>query len=140
MVFQFGGDDDVAGAYGVLEATVPQHIGDQVDGLRGVLGEHQFVRVGADERRDVGAALLVGVGGFLHQLMRAAVHGAVRGGEEVAFGIEDLRRPLRGGAGIEVRQLISPAHHAREDREVSPNLGEIQSLSRRRHVRLRPPA
>ena len=63
-------------------AVVPQHIRHQVDRLGGVLGEHQLVGVGADERGDVGAALLVGVGGLLHQLVRAAVHGAVGCGQE----------------------------------------------------------
>ena len=77
VVFELGGDDDVTGTDDMLEAAVPQHIGDQVDALGCVLGEHQLTRVGADERRDVGTTLLVGVGGFLHQLVRAAVHGAI---------------------------------------------------------------
>ena len=94
--------------------------------LGGVLGEHQLVGIGADERRDVGAALLVGVGGLLHQLVRTAVHRAVGGGQEVALGVEHLHRPLRGGAGIQVRQLISAAHHALQDREVGPDPGDDQ--------------
>ena len=89
--------------------------------LGGVLGEHQLVGVGADERRDVGAALLVGVGGLLHQLMRAAVHRAVRRDQEVALGVEHLHRPLRRRTGIQVRQLVSAAHHPLEDREVRPD-------------------
>ena len=94
VVFEFGGDDDVARADGVFEPAIAEHVGDQVDRLGGVLGEHQLVRVGADERRDVGAALLVGVGGLLHQLVCTSVHGAVGGDEEIAFGVEDLCRPL----------------------------------------------
>ena len=65
VVFQFGGDDDVAGPDGSLEPVVPQHIGEQVKRLGGVLGEHQLIGIGTDERRDVGAALLVGVGRLL---------------------------------------------------------------------------
>ena len=74
VVLELGGDDDVAGPDGTFEAVVPQHIRHQVERFGGVLGEHQLVGIGADERGDVGAALLVGVGGLLHQLVRAAVH------------------------------------------------------------------
>ena len=77
VVFQFGGDDHVAGTDRMLETVVPQCIGDQVDGLGRVLGEHQLIGIGADERRDVGAALLVGVGGLLHQLVCTTMHGTV---------------------------------------------------------------
>ena len=110
VVLELGGDDDIARADGTLKPVVPQHIGHQVQRFGGVLGEHQFVGVSADERGDVGPALLVGIGGLLHQLVRASVHRAVGGGEEFAFGVEDLHRPLRRGAGIQVRQLISAPH------------------------------
>ena len=53
--------------------------------------------VGADERRDVGAALLVGVGGLLHQLVRTAVHRAVGRGQKLAFGVE---RPAPGRCDV----------------------------------------
>ncbi len=43
-----------------------------------------------DERGDVGAAELVGVGGLLHQLMGTAMHGAVVMGQEVSLRVEDL--------------------------------------------------
>ena len=139
MVLQLGGDDHVAGTDSMLEAAVAERVGDQVDPLGGVLGEHQLIGIGADERGDLGAALLVGVGGLLHQLVRAAVHRAVGGDEKVAFGVEHLQRALRRGPGIEVGQLVSATHHALQDREVRPDLGEIQRLGRRGHVRLRPP-
>ena len=44
VVLELGGDDHVAGADGMVEAVVAQHIGDQIDRLGGVLGEHQLVR------------------------------------------------------------------------------------------------
>ena len=138
VVLELGGDDDVARADGTFEAVVPQHIGHQVERFGGVLGEHQLVGVGTDERGDVGAALLVGVGGLLHQLVRAAVHPAVGRGEEFAFGVEDLHRTLRRRTGIQVRQLVSAAHDAAQDREVGPDRGEIQrrgTSDRDRHVR-----
>ena len=108
---------------------VAQHIGHQVERLGGVLGEHQFVGIGPDERRDVGAALLVGVGGLFHQLMRAAVHPAIGGKQKLALGVQHLQRPLRRRTGIQVRQLISAAHDALEDGEIGADRREIQ----RRH-------
>src|SRR4029079_14770244 len=107
VVLQLGGDDDVARAYHPRESVVPDRIGHQVDGLGGVLREHEFFGVGADEGGDVGAALLIGGGGLLHQLVRAAVHRAVGGGQKGPLGVANLQRPLRGGAGIQVSQLVS---------------------------------
>ncbi len=138
VVLELGGDDDIAGADGTFEAVVPQHIGHQVERFGGVLGEHQLVGVGADERGDVGAALLVGIGGLLHQLMRAAVHPAVGRGEEFAFGIEDLHRTLRSRSGIQVSQLSSTSHDPSQNREIGPDRGEVQrrgASDRDRHVR-----
>ena len=138
VVLELGDDDDVAGPYGTFEAVVPQHIRHQVERFGGVLGEHQLVRVGADESGDIGTALLVGVGGLLHQLMRAAVHRAVGGGEEFAFGVEGLHGTLRRRSGIQVRQLISAPHDPAQDREVGPDRGEVQrrgTSDRDRHVR-----
>ena len=138
MVLELGDDDNVAGADRTFEAAVPQHIRHQVERFGGVLGEYQLTRVSADERGDVGAALLVGVGGLLHQLMRAAVHPAVGRGEEFAFGIEDLHRALRRRAGIQVSQLISAPHDPAQNREVGPDRSEVQrggTSDRDRHVR-----
>ena len=142
MVLEFGGDDDVAGADGTLEAVVAQRIRHQVDRLGGVLGEDQLVGIGADEGRDVVAPLFVGVGGLLHQLMGATVHGPVRGGQERPLGVEHLQRPLRRRAGIQVGQLISTAHDPAQDREVRADPGHLSGIQcpyRGRHVRPRWP-
>ena len=69
----------------------------------------------ADKRRGVGAALFVGVGGLLHQLVRTAVHRAIGRQQELALGIEHLQRPLRRRAGVQVRQLISAPQDTLED-------------------------
>ena len=61
----------------------------------------------------VGPPLFVGVGGLLHQLVRASVHRAVGGDQEVALGVEHLQRALRCGAGIQICQPVSAAHHPR---------------------------
>ena len=50
--------------------------------LGGVLGEHDLVRLGADEPGDRGACGLVGLGGLFGQLMRAPVRRGVAGLEE----------------------------------------------------------
>ena len=73
------------------------------------------------------------------------VHRAIRGGEEFAFGVEDLQRTLRRRTGIQVRQLISAPHDPAQDREVGPDRREIQrrgTSGRDRHVRppMRPSA
>ena len=138
VVLELGGDDDVARPDGTVEAVVPQHIRHQVERFGGVLGEHQLIGIGTDERGDVGSALLVSVGGLLHQLVRAAVHRAIGGGEEFTLGVEDLQRTLRRRTGIQVRQLVSAPHHASQDREVGPDRREIQrrgTSGRDRHVR-----
>ncbi len=90
VVLELGDDNDVTRPDGTVEAVVPQHIGHQVERFGGVLGEHQLLGPGTDERSDVGAALLVGVGGFFHQLVRAAVHPAVGGEQEFPLGVENL--------------------------------------------------
>jgi hypothetical protein len=110
---------------GAIEPVVPQHIRQQVEALGGVLDEYQLVGIGADELGDVGAALLVGVGRLLHQLVRAAVHSTIACQQELAFGVEHLQGPLRGGTRIQVGQLISAAHYPFEDGEVRPDLPNI---------------
>ena len=135
VVLQFGGDDDVAGADGSAESVVAQHIGDQVESLGGVLGEHQAFRCGADEAGDIGSAVLEGVGGLLHELMGPAVHRAVGGGQEVSFGVEHRQRLLRGRPGVQVGQLVSAAHDPVQDREVGADLLNLDAgLDHCRHA------
>ena len=140
VVLQLGGDDDVTGADGMFEPLVPQHVGDEVERLGGVLGEHQLVGLRTDERRDVGTALLVSVGGLFHQLVRTTVHRAVGRGQELPFGVEHLQWLLRGRPGIQVGQLLSATHHPAQNREISSDPGQVHRLCRSGHIRLRPPA
>lgn len=94
VMLQLGDDDVVPGPYTMFETVVAEHVGDQVQRLGGVLREHQLVAVRADELGDRGTSTLVRIGGFLGELMRAAVHCRVAGGEELALGVEHLDRPL----------------------------------------------
>ena len=105
----------------MFETVIAEHIRHQVDCLGGVLGEDQFIRARPDERRDIGSALLKGVGGLFHQLVSAAVHRAVRGREELPFGVEHLPRLLGGCAGVEIGQSLSTAHHPIQNREIRAN-------------------
>ena len=98
-----------------------ERVGDEVDPLGGVLGEHHLVRVGPDERRDPRAGRLVGVGGLLGELVRAAVHRGVVLLEERPLGVEHLPRPLGGRPRVEVDQGAAAADGPGQDREVGPD-------------------
>ena len=125
VMLELGGDDDVTGPHGPVEPIVAQHIRHQVERLGGVLGEHQLIGIRTDERSDVRAALFIGIGSLFHQLMRTTVHPAVGRDQKLALGVEHLQRALRRGTGIQIRQLASPAHDAAQDREISPDRGQV---------------
>ena len=59
--------------------------------------------------------------------MRTAVHRTVGGQQELPLGVEHLQRLLRRGTGIQVRQLMSAAHNAVQDREVRADARDIES-------------
>ncbi len=75
VVFHLRHHDAVAGAD---PAGVAEGVGDEVDALGGVLGEDHFVVGRADEPRDGVPGVLVGLRGLARELVRAAVHGALR--------------------------------------------------------------
>src|ERR1700712_580166 len=63
---------------GGTNRRISQRIGDQIDGLGGVLGEDQFFRpTGADEGSGALSRAFVEVGGLFGQRVGAAVHGRV---------------------------------------------------------------
>lgn len=97
---------------------VAQPVRDEVDALRGVLGEHDLVLVGTDEVRDRAPRALVRLRRLAGQLVGAAVHGGVVPEVEVPFGVQDLERFLRGGPGVEVDEPGTAVHRPSEDREV----------------------
>ncbi len=118
VVLELGDDDLVTGSEPVREPVVGEGVGDEVERLGGVLGEHHLVDVDPDERRDDSAGVLVRVGRLLRQRMRTAVHGRVPRRQELTLGVEHLHRTLGGGPRVEVDQGFAVAHRAREDREI----------------------
>ena len=119
MVLQLGDDDLVAGAdreprrLARRSGGVAERVRDEVDPLGGVLGEDDLAGIGADERGDPRSRRLVGVGGLLGELVRAAVHGRVVLFEERPLGVEHLPGTLRRGPGVQVDQrLARPARCA----------------------------
>ena len=131
-MLQLRGDDDVPRPDHAVEPAVPHRIRHQVQRLGGVLGEHQLVVIGTDERRDGGARTLVGIGGLFGQLMRPAVYGGVARGQKFTLGVEYLHGPLRGGTGVQIHQRLTVSHGAREDGEVAANRGDIERCRHRR--------
>ena len=89
------------------------------------------LQVGPDERGDPRAGRLVGVGGLLGQLVRAAVHRGVVLLQEGPLGVEDLPRPLRGRPRVQVDQGAAAADGPRQDREVGADRRDVQRRSRR---------
>ena len=124
MVLHLGDDDGVAGtdpeALGLRAGScrIAHRVGHQVETFGGVLGEDDLGELRADERGDPVARRLVEVGRLLGDLVRAAVHGGVVPLVELALGVENLARLLRGGAAVEVDEPAAVAHGPREDREV----------------------
>ena len=105
--------------------SVAEGVGDQVQRLGGVLGEHDLPRLGADKGGHGLTGTLEGVGGLFGQLMGTPVNCGVLLLVEGALGIEHLARLLRGRPGVEVHQGLPAAHGARQDREVSADRGRL---------------
>ena len=88
--------------------------------------------LGTDEGRDPLASPLVCRRGLLRERVRPAVRRRVEALVELALGIEDGDRLVRGRAGVEVDERRTVAHGAREDREVGPDAGDLLGGERRR--------
>ena len=119
------------GAVRRLRGGVAERVRHEVDGLGGVLGEHQLAVGGTDQAGDGRARGLVGVGGLLREQVRAAVHGRVVPLVEVPLGVEDRVGLLGRGPRVEVDQPVPAAHRARQDREVGPDLLDVEQSGHR---------
>jgi hypothetical protein len=77
----------------VARAQPPAYVrvGDEVDGLGRVLGEHDAPRVRVDELGDLATPALVEVGGLLGELVDAAVHVGARPLVVAVHGVEHDR-------------------------------------------------
>ena len=130
-----GRDDHlVAGLHeGAAEA-----VGDQIERLGGVAGEHDLVgAAGVDEARDLFASALEGVGGELAHPVHPPVHVGIVGFVSVPHGVEHLARLLGTGRGIQIDQRVAE-DLLRQDREVGPDALDI--VGQRGVVAFRPVA
>ncbi len=126
VVLELRDDDGVVGGHPVpARAVVAEGVGHGVEALGGVLDEGDLVPVGADERGDLLARVLVGVGGLLRELVGAAVDRCERVEDELLLRPPHPQRTLRGGAGVQVDQGLLVTHGAREDRELGPDLLDV---------------
>ena len=121
MVLDLRNDDRVAWADLQVPCPVVAH-GErhEVERLRGVLRERDFLVVGTHELRDGCAGVLIGVRGFLRDLVGPAVHGREVAQHEFFFRLPHRQRALRSGTGIEIHQRVPAAHGALQDRELLP--------------------
>ena len=114
--------DGVAGA----QVGAGPGVGDEVDRLGRVAGEHDLRRrAGADERGDLAARELVGGGRLFGDRVHAAVDVGVVVPVAVVHGVEDGERLLRRRRGVEVRDALA-VHLALEEREVALDRGDVE--------------
>ena len=78
-----------------------------------------------EEPRDLLAHAVVGRGGALAQVVDAPVDVGVLGGVEARDGVDDRAWLLAGGGVVEVNQRLA-AYPLREDREVLPQLFDVE--------------
>ena len=105
VVLHLGEQDGLARG----QAAAAVAVGHQVDGLGGVLGEHDLGgRRGADEAGHLRPGLLEGGGGLLGQPVHAPVHVGVGVLVVVVHGVEDRLGLLRAGRRVEVDERAGP--------------------------------
>ena len=122
VVLELGEHDRVAG----LEVGSAPRLGDEVERLGGVLGEHDLAGVRRpDEPGDLGAGALEGGGGLLGDEVGAAVHVGVRLLVVALHGVEHGLRLLRRVGRVEVDEAAA-VHLALEEREVLADRGDVE--------------
>ena len=128
VVLHLGDQDLVA----LAEVAQPPGVGDQVDGLADVLGEHRGPLGGADEAGHLAPGLLEQLGGLLGQGVDTPVHVGVVPPVVVVHGVQDLPRLLAGGGRVQVDERLA-VDPALKDREVAADGGHVQRRGRGRH-------
>ena len=112
VVLHLGDEHRLAG---LQQAAVA--VGEQVDRLGAVLGEHDLVAGGrVHQARDGVAGALVGVGGPLAHPVQAAMHVGVLLAHRVGHRVDDGGRLHRGGGAVQEHQGFA-MHGLRQDRE-----------------------
>jgi hypothetical protein len=116
-------DDDLVALVDVLASPA---LGNQVDGLGGAADEHDLLgRRRVEEVRDLGASILVGVGGAGGKFVGGAVDVGVLVLVEVFQAVDDGLRLLRGGGVVEPDQRTAIDLLA-QDGKVVANGGDIE--------------
>jgi hypothetical protein len=123
VVLHLGHDDLVAGPDPeALRAgcggRVRQRVGEKVDRLGAVFGEHHLLDKRADECRDLLAGSLVGICRGLSERVHAAVRSRVVPLVELSLGIEHRHRLLGRRRRVQVDQRATAGQLPVEDREV----------------------
>ena len=144
-----GGDDQATGRVRVVgarpsarggpaRAGVPDGQGDEIDRLRGVLGEDELRASGPHEAGDGLSGVLPHPGGLIGDLVGRASSGPVGHAVEGRLALDDVGGLLAGGGPIEVGQRLAVARGALQVGEVgadSIDLGRGQRPRRRGLVR-----
>jgi len=117
VVLEFGDDDLVTRTQRRAERVCRE-----VQSLGRVLGEHDLVPIRrTDERRNLVARTLVGLGRLRTQLVHRPCHVGVVVCVVVRDRVDDDLRLLRGVRRVEVHQRQVSRQPARQDREVTPD-------------------
>ena len=112
---------------GLAGGRVPHGVGDQVDALGDVLGEHHLGLVpGADEAGGLDPGALVGGGGLLAELVAGPVDVGVVPLVEVVQPLDDLAGLLGGVRAVQVHQRLPVPDLPVQDREILADPGHVQ--------------
>ena len=118
-----GGEHERRGA--PRQGGVGEAVGNEVQRLCGIAGEHRLGRRTTDETRDAGTRGFEGVRGLLGQLVGPAVDGGIVLLVELPLGVEHGARFLGGRSRVQVDQSAAAAHAALKDREILAQGGSV---------------
>ena len=117
------GDHDLVALAQLARTPRPGH---QVDGLGGVLGEHQRLARVVDEARSRCAPGLKAIGGLCRHLVHATVHVGVGLAVVRVHRVQHHLRLLRGGRRIEVVQRAAVGPRGDEHGELRADRAGVQ--------------
>ena len=123
VVLHVGDDDRVTGA----QVRPRPAVGDEVDRLGDVLGEHDLARLPAEEAGDLRAGVLVAARRLLRDRVHAAVHVGVRLAVHAVHRVEHRLRLLRRRRRVEVHEALA-VHLALQDREVGLDPSDVERV------------
>ena len=126
VVLECGEQDFIA----ALQPVARVRLRHQVDRLRSATREDDFARRRCvDEAAHFLARFLEKIGGFLAQLVHAAMHVGVRIGLVAIDRRDHARGSLRRGGAVEVHQRLA-VHLAAQDGEIAPHALRVVTIHR----------